>query len=223
MQRLDRRLLRQRKTRSIADTRRLARSSHGWCSSTEEDHFTLSRRLACISSRSQIHEAARQELSVPNLRLVVSIAKKYRDCGMSILDLIQEGNMGLMRAVDKFDPAQGCRFSTYATWWIRQAILRAISQQSRTVRVPGYVAARFGRVREAVEHLIHSQGNEPTMTETAEASGLSVEDTEKVLRSQRPPLSLSTTTSDQRGSTLAEAPGGSLRRSPLGRSGQEPL
>jgi RNA polymerase primary sigma factor len=204
MQMLQRRLLRQGKARSLADTRRLRAELAALMLRSEEDNSTLLQRLACIGRRRQVHEAARQELSVPNLRLVVSVARKYHDRGISLLDLIQEGNMGLMRAVDKFEPERGCRFSTYATWWIRQAILRAIGQQSRTVRVPDHVAARFGRVRDATEQLIQSRLNEPSVLETAEAAGLSVEQTANVLRSQRPPLSLNEPNSDERGDSLAE-------------------
>jgi RNA polymerase primary sigma factor len=204
MRMLQRRLLRRGKAGRVADTRILGAELASLMLRTEEDSSSLLRRLACMASRRRIHEVARQDLSVPNLRLVVSIAKKYRSCGMSMLDLIQEGNMGLMRAVDKFEPARGCRFSTYATWWIRQSIRRAISQQSRTIRVPDHVAARLSRVRNAAEQLTQSQANEPSVLETATAAGLSVEDTDHVLRSQRHPLSLDEAATEQRGNSLAE-------------------
>ena len=107
----------------------------------QEDTAMLTRQLALIERHRRDHESARQEFCSRNLRLVVSIAKKYRSCGVSLLDLIQEGNAGLLHAADKFDLGRGCRFSTYATWWIRQAIQRAINQQSRTIRVPDHVVA----------------------------------------------------------------------------------
>jgi RNA polymerase primary sigma factor len=170
----------------------------------QEDSVTLTERLACIAKCRQAYEAARQALSVANLRLVVSVARKYRNCGMNVLDLIQEGNLGLLRAVDKFEPARGYRFSTYATWWIRQAISRAISQQSRTIRVPDHVVARFSRIRNANERLLQSGRNAPSVLETANAVGWSVEETSKTLKSQRLPMSLDEPMADQRGSSLAE-------------------
>ena len=170
----------------------------------QEDLATLTERLAVIEKCRQTYETARQDFCVPNLRLVVSVAKKYRNRGVSLLDLIQEGNMGLMRAVDKFDPERGFKFSTYATWWIRQAISRAINQQSRTIRVPDHMIARFGRVHDANERLLQSNLNEPTVQETAEAVGWSVKETATTLKSQRQPMSLDDTTVEQRGSSLAE-------------------
>ena len=204
MQTLQRRLVRQGRTGGLADAKKVRAELAALMLRAEEDRSTLLWRLACVGRRRRVHETARQELSVPNLRLVVSIANKYHNRGMSLLDLIQEGNMGLMRAVDKFEPAHGCRFSTYATWWIRQAIRRAISQQSRTIRVPDHVCARFNRVRDAAEQLIQSQLNEPDVPETAAAAGLSVADTNHVLRSQRHLLSLDDSATQQRGNTLAE-------------------
>ncbi len=157
---------------------------------SQESPATLRRRLARIDGLSKQYEVAKRELSAGNLRLVVSIAKCYRNRGLSFLDLIQEGNTGLMRAVDKFQCARGYKFSTYATWWIRQAVTRAIADHSRTIRVPVHMVDNIGRVRHAVRQLFQEHGSEPTLEQTAEAAGLSVDETACVLRMSHQPLSL---------------------------------
>jgi RNA polymerase primary sigma factor len=163
----------------------------------QESPATLRRRLARIDRLAKEYETAQRELSAGNLRLVVSIAKRYRNRGLSFLDLIQEGNTGLMRAVDKFESARGYKFSTYATWWIRQAITRAIADHSRTIRVPVHMIESMGRVRNATRELIQEHGCEPSLEETAEVAGLSIEETQCVLRMTRQPLSLDQPVSDR--------------------------
>ena len=144
----------------------------------------------CCAASSSEFESVKRELSSGNLRLVVSIAKKYRNRGLSFLDLIQEGNTGLMRAVDKYEYRRGFKFSTYATWWIRQAITRAIADQARTIRIPVHMIDVLMQLRNAAKKLLQELGREPTTEETAMAAGISLEETERVLDIGRHPVSL---------------------------------
>ena len=155
-----------------------------------EDPKSLSRRIEEIHERFAAYEQAMRELSGGNLRLVVSIAKKYRNRGLSFLDLIQEGNTGLMRAVDKYEYRRGYKFSTYATWWIRQAITRAIADQARTIRIPVHMIETMSKLRKVSKKLLQDKGREPTIEETAEAAGVSLEETRRVLKISRHPISL---------------------------------
>ena len=136
------------------------------------------------------YQRAKRGLSEGNLRLVVSIAKKYRNRGLSFLDLIQEGNAGLMRAVDKFEYRRGFKFCTYATWWIRQAITRAVADQSRTIRIPVHMVETMSRVRNVSRQLLQRLGREPTIEETARAAECSIDEARRVLAMSRYPISL---------------------------------
>ena len=146
---------------------------------TGESTATLRRRLARIDGHQHEYEAARHDLVAGNLRLVVSIARRYRNRGLSLLDLIQEGNTGLIRAVDKFEFRRGFRFSTYATWWVRQAITRAIAGTGRTIRVPIHVVENLGKVQGIAQVLLQEKGGQPSDEETAAAAGLSLGDTRR--------------------------------------------
>ena len=171
---------------------------------TLESPATLNRRMERCRKLQYGYEAAKRVLSAGNLRLVISIAKRYRNRGLSFLDLIQEGNTGLMRAVDKFEHQRGYKFSTYATWWIRQAITRAIADQSRTIRVPVHMIETMGKVRAVGRDLIQENGCEPTVEQTAAKAGLSVDEASCVLQMSRQPLSLDQPVGDQDDSYFGE-------------------
>jgi RNA polymerase primary sigma factor len=157
---------------------------------TFESPRTLRRRLAKISTLQHEFEADRRTLSAANLRLVVSIAKRYRNRGLSFLDLIQEGNTGLMKAVDKFEPGRGFKFSTYATWWIRQAISRSIAEHSRTIRVPVHMLSTADKVMAADRRLAQEHKKAPTVEDLAADVGVSLAVTHRALSVKRRPLSL---------------------------------
>ena len=156
----------------------------------QESPRSLRRRVTEARRHQQEYHEARQHLAAGNLRLVISIAKRYRKRGVSFLDLIQEGNSGLLRAVDKFESKRGLKFSTYATWWIRQGISRAIRDHSRTVRVPSQKAEKAGRTRVALQTFGHANGYRPNLEEAANATGLKAKETELMLRIDSPTLSL---------------------------------
>jgi RNA polymerase primary sigma factor len=157
---------------------------------TRETPESMAAQMQGILQRHAEYDKAMRDLSGGNLRLVVSIAKKYRNRGMTFLDLIQEGNTGLMRAVDKYEYRRGYKFSTYATWWIRQAITRAIADQARTIRVPVHMIETMTKLRAAARVLLQEIGREPTVEEMAEVANIPIDEARRVMRISRQPISL---------------------------------
>lgn len=170
-------------------------------------------RVPLLSSEEEIDLAiriangdvqAKQRLSEANLRLVVSIAKRYIGRGMQFLDLIQEGNLGLIKAVDKFDYTKGFKFSTYATWWIRQAITRAIADQARTIRIPVHMVETINKVKKVQSQLLHQNGHEPTPDEIADELDLPVDKVREIMRVAQEPVSLETPIGEEEDSHLGD-------------------
>jgi len=190
---------------------------------TLETPSSLRKRVEIIRKRFQEYEEAKRALSGGNLRLVVSIAKKYRNRGLSFLDLIQEGNTGLMRAVDKYEYRRGYKFSTYATWWIRQAITRAIADQARTIRIPVHMIETMSKLRNVSKKLLQEKGREPTIEETAKAANISIEETRRVLKISRHPISLDRPVGESEDSFFGEFIEDDSVESPVNAATQEML
>ncbi|MDD5134816.1 MAG: RNA polymerase sigma factor RpoD, partial [Phycisphaerae bacterium] len=150
----------------------------------------LEKRIHAVRAVFAQYEEGKRNLSSGNLRLVVSIAKKYRNRGLSFLDIIQEGNTGLMRAVDKYEYRRGYKFSTYATWWIRQAITRAIADHARTIRIPVHMIETMSKLRTVSKELLQKLGREPTIEEIAAETALTVSEARRVLKISKHPISL---------------------------------
>ena len=168
----------------------------------ENDLDVVKRAVSRFNKAKKVIKNSRKKLIESNLRLVVSIARRYLNRGLPFLDLIQEGNMGLMKAVEKFDYDRGYKFSTYATWWIRQSITRAIADQSRLIRIPVHMTENINRMIKVSRSLVQELGREPSPAELSEKAGMPVGKVKKILKISRDPVSLETPVGDEDGKLI---------------------
>lgn len=198
-------LLKRRRSQSAAaDIELLQKELFELVEMTHEYPEEFIARSKEIKKRFDAWTVAKQKLSGGNLRLVVSIAKKYRNRGLSFLDLIQEGNAGLMRGVEKYEYRRGYKFSTYATWWIRQAITRAVADHARTIRIPVHMFQSISTLKAKSEQIRQETGREPTIEELSEAVGLSIEETERIMKTWKHPVSLDTPVGESEDSSFGD-------------------